>query len=111
AAVHEPLVVRLVRGAAAGRESLVDEIVDRLTAVGAQREDGLGARLRVGDLLLGEPLEELVGEEHGVAVALVDDEAGGVLIREARVERKTEPGEEVDGPLEVLDGEIDKDLR
>jgi hypothetical protein len=39
-----------------------------------------------------------------------DQHAGGGLVRELRVERKAELREELDAPVEVIDGDVDEQL-
>jgi len=107
--IHETEIHRIVRGLSTGRESRLRELVDRLPALGGDRQDRLSVRRRVGDLLLGEVLEPGFHEQHHECL-LADDHARGVLVGETGVEREAERGEEPHGLAEVADGEVDEDL-
>jgi len=57
-------------------------------------------RVKSLSVLLEQHHERLVGEDH----------AGGMVVGEARIERESQRREEVDGPLQVADREIDEQL-
>src|SRR4051812_42835753 len=92
-AVHPAVILRIHVRRAAGRKRLVGDVVHLLAAAEGKRVEDLGGLRRVRNLLLREALEKGLGEQHGEYV-VADDQAGGVLIRELRIEAEAEPLEE-----------------
>jgi hypothetical protein len=108
-AVHEAVILRILRVRAAGRDRPLHEVVDLGAAAAREREETLGVRRRVADLLVREVLEAVAHEEHHERL-LADDHAGRGLVRELRVEGEAERREEADRPVEVPNGQVDEDL-
>src|SRR5687768_18448504 len=62
--IHEAVILRIGRERAAGGERLVDERVDLIAAVDADREERVGLLPRIAERPLAEVLELLGSHEH-----------------------------------------------
>lgn len=106
--VHEAVVRGGVRFRAACGDAVGERLVHRLPRV-----DEDGGRHRwvhsgVADRQVGEALEVLAHQDHEVAVVLLDDDAGRVVIREERVDGESDRRVERLGTLQVSHRQIDE---
>src|SRR5690606_18981797 len=102
---HGAVVDGLHRGCASGRQRPLDQGRDVVAARARQREQALGVRGRVALALVRERSAVAGLEQHDERV-LVHDHAGGVRVREARLELEAEPTKELERTTEVVHREV-----
>jgi hypothetical protein len=90
--VYETVILRLVIGRAAGRDSLSYDLIYLFPGVKSKRQEHFSCFSSVADCLGCELLEFFTSRQHGEDI-LVDDHAGSGFIRELLVECKAEIGE------------------
>jgi len=71
--------------------------------------EGLGFCFGIGNRLGCEELEPVGFQQHEIDM-IGDDHAGSLIVGEIGVESKAQVGEEVDGSLQVFDGQVYEDL-
>ena len=108
--VHEPIVLRIIVGAAASGDRLSHQLVNLRLAFTGQRDENFRAPGRIADFFRREFLELGVREQHDVDVR-AHNHASGCFISELRIERKAQALEEVHRLAEVLDRQINEYLR
>ena len=108
--VHEPIVLGITIGAAAGGERLADEFINARPAFTRERHEDFRACGCITDFFGSEFLELGVREQHDIDVP-ADNHASGGFVGELGIESKAEALEKVHGPAEVLNRQINEYLR
>jgi hypothetical protein len=108
--VHEPIVLRIIVGAAASGDRLSHQLINLRLAFTGQRDENFRAPGSVADFFRREFLELGVRKQHDVDVR-AHNHASGCFISELRIERKAKALEEVHGLAEILDWQINEYLR
>src|SRR5262249_20298176 len=106
-AVHEAVIDRVERMRSTRGDRGLDHAIDLRAARAVERAQSFAVRLRVADPLLRALLEALLDHQHDERF-VADDHARALLVRESRVEREAERGEEADRALEVGHRQIQK---
>jgi hypothetical protein len=96
------------RGAAPIRNRRTDHRIHGVTTLAGDGDEGPCHLLWIGDGLRTEPFEHRRREEHHTGV-VADDQTGGVLVGELRIEREPERGPEFHGAREIRDREIQEE--
>jgi hypothetical protein len=108
--IHEAVVLRRMRRAAAGGDGLGDDGVDLFPALAAQADDELIGFLCIRDGLVDQRLEEWLGRQHGLDGVADDVHECRVLAAKSVIESKAERGKEGLGLFQVLHWQVEDDL-
>jgi hypothetical protein len=102
------VILRRHRGAAPIRNRRTDHRIHGVTTLAGDGDEGPCHLLWISDRLRTEPFEHRWREEHDASV-VTDDQTGGVLVGELRIEGKPERGPEVHRAREIRDREIQEE--